>query len=233
MNTTLKMFKHTLNIIKPKKNNYIQSSSFSTIHPSVVIDKTARFGRNCNIEPFVYIGPNVNIGDDADIRSHCSITNCDIGDRVVIHNGTRIGQDGFGFIPASENEPLPQKKPQNLRVIIKDDIEIGANCTIDRGSWRDTVIESGTKFDNMVHIAHNVNVGNSCLFAACAAIAGSSNIGNNVLMGGQSSIADHVNVTSNVIIAGQAGLTKDVNEEGVIMVGTPASNIENFRNKKK
>ena len=233
MNTTLKMFKHALNIIKPKKINYIQSSSFSTIHPSVVIDKTARFGVNCNIGPFVYIGPNVNIGDDADIRSHCSITNCDIGDRVVIHNGTRIGQDGFGFIPASEHEPLPQKKPQNLRVIIKDDIEIGANCTIDRGSWRDTVIESGTKFDNMVHIAHNVNVGNSCLFSAGSGVAGSSTLDKEIIIGGGGFVAQHLNVSKNVMVGGLSMVTKDIDDEGITVVGIPASNIENFRNKKK
>ena len=114
-----------------------------------------------------------------------------IGDRVIIHPGARIGQDGFGYLPSPTRA---QKIPQVRRVIIQDDVEIGANTTIDRGAIRDTVIGEGTKIDNLVQIAHNVAIGRHCLIAAQTGISGSSQVGDYVMMGGQVGIADHVTV---------------------------------------
>ena len=213
-----------------KKRNELRS--YSSIHPTAVIDDTAKIGKNCIIDPFVYIGPDVHIGDGAKIGSHCSLINCTIGDRVILHSGVRIGQDGFGFIPTKDDTELPEKKPQELRVLIKDDVEIGSNSAVDRGSWRDTEIGTETKFDNSVHIAHNVIVGKNCLLAACASVAGSSVLGNNVLMGEQSGIADHIKIGSGVRIGGQGCITKDVMENTTV-VGTPAVDIETLRKKKK
>lgn len=226
----IKSVKNVKNMKSAKKRNELRS--YSSIHPTVVIDDTAKIGKNSTIDPFVYIGPGVHIGDDAKIGSHCSLINCTIGNRIILHSGVRIGQDGFGFIPVKDNAELPEKKPQELRVLIKDDVEIGANSAVDRGSWRDTEIGTGAKFDNFVHIAHNVIVGKNCLLAACTSVAGSYILGNNVLMGGQSGIIDHIKIGSGVKIGGQGGITKDVMENTTVVVASSIY-IETLRKKKK
>ena len=227
----LKMFFPIVkNVKSAKKRN--EQRYYSSIHPTAVIDETAKIGMNCTIDPFVYIGPGVHIGDDAKIGSHCSLINCTIGDRIILHNGVRIGQDGFGFIQAKDDTELPEKKPQELRVLIKDDVEIGANSAVDRGSWRDTEIGTGTKLDNLVQIAHNVIVGKSCLLSAHSGIGGSTNLGNGILMGGGSFAIQHLNIGSGVKIGGSSYVNKDVMENTTV-VGTPAVDIETLRKKKK
>ena len=126
-----------------------------------------------------------------------------IGDRVIIHPGARIGQDGFGYLPSPRGH---QKIPQTRRVIIQDDVEIGANTTIDRGSTRDTVIGEGTKIDNLVQIAHNVSIGRHCLIAGQTGISGSSQVGDFVMMGGQVGLADHVTVGAGAMLGAQSGV---------------------------
>ncbi|GLE11764.1 hypothetical protein PINS_up024403 [Pythium insidiosum] len=148
--------------------------------------------RACRIEPFVSIGEGVEIGDDTTIASHVTLQNCRIGSRVVLHPGVRVGQDGFGFHLAPSGEHA--KKPQELLVEIHDDAEIGANCAIDRGSWRNTVIGRGCKLDNLVQIGHNVQLGAGCVIAAQSGIAGSTTLGKNVHMGGQVGIAQHLQI---------------------------------------
>ena len=152
-----------------------------TVDPFVVIGPGAEIGRETMIGAGSVIGPGVRIGRGCVVSPSVTITHALLGDRVFIHPGVRIGQDGFGFIPGGKGH---LKVPQTGRVIIQDDVEIGANSTIDRGSNRDTVLGEGTKIDNLVQIAHNVMIGRHCLIAGNAGISGSATIGDFVMMGG-------------------------------------------------
>jgi len=147
-----------------------------------------------------------------------------IGDRVIIHPGARIGQDGFGYLPSPKGH---QKIPQARRVIIQDDVEIGANTTIDRGSTRDTLIGEGTKIDNLVQIAHNVSIGRHCLIASQTGISGSSQVGDFVMMGGQVGIADHVTVGAGAMLGAQSGYMSNV-PAGARWIGSPAQPVRDF-----
>ena len=142
-----------------------------TVDPLAVIGPGAEIGAGTLIAAGAVIGPKVAIGRGCHIGAGVTVLHALIGDRVIIHPGARIGQDGFGFLPSAQGH---QKIPQNRRVIIQDDVEIGANITIDRGSTRDTVIGEGTKIDNLVQIAHNVRIGRHCLIAGQTGISGSA-----------------------------------------------------------
>jgi UDP-3-O-[3-hydroxymyristoyl] glucosamine N-acyltransferase len=143
---------------------------------------------------------------------------------VIIHPGARIGQDGFGYLPSPRGH---QKIPQTRRVIIQDDVEVGANTTIDRGSTRDTVIGEGTKIDNLVQIAHNVSIGRHCLIAGQTGISGSSQVGDFVMMGGQVGLADHVNIGSGAMLGAQSGYMSDI-PPGTRWLGSPAVPVREF-----
>jgi UDP-3-O-[3-hydroxymyristoyl] glucosamine N-acyltransferase len=130
---------------------------------------------------------------------------------VIVHAGARIGQDGFGYLPGPQGH---QKIPQTRRVIVQDDVEIGANTTIDRGSTRDTFIGEGTKIDNLVQIAHNVSIGRHCLIASQVGISGSVKVGDFVMMGGQVGVADHLSIGSGAMLGAQAGFMSDVPPRG-------------------
>jgi UDP-3-O-[3-hydroxymyristoyl] glucosamine N-acyltransferase len=147
-----------------------------------------------------------------------------IGDRVIIHAGTRIGQDGFGYLPGAGGHG---KVPQVRRVIIQDGVEIGANATIDRGAIRDTVIGEGTKIDNLVQIAHNVEIGRHCVLAAHTGISGSCTIGDYVMMGGRVGLADNITVGSGAMIGAAAGVMTDI-PAGERWVGVPAMPMKEF-----
>ena len=144
-----------------------------------MIGPRAEIGAATVIGPGAVIGPDVRIGRDCAIGANASITHALIGDRVIIHAGARIGQDGFGYLPGPGGH---RKVPQLGRVIVQDDVEIGANTTIDRGASRDTVIGEGTKIDNLVQIAHNVTIGRHCLLAGQVGISGSVTVGDYVMM---------------------------------------------------
>ncbi|MDE2375436.1 MAG: UDP-3-O-(3-hydroxymyristoyl)glucosamine N-acyltransferase, partial [Hyphomicrobiales bacterium] len=144
--------------------------------------------------------------------------------RVIIHPGARIGQDGFGFLPSPQGH---QKIPQHRRVIIQDDVEIGANTTIDRGSTRDTVIGEGTKIDNLVQIAHNVSIGRHCLIAGQTGISGSAQVGDFVMMGGQVGLADHVTIGSGAMLGAQSGVMSEVPARERY-IGSPAEPVREF-----
>jgi UDP-3-O-[3-hydroxymyristoyl] glucosamine N-acyltransferase len=189
-----------------------------TVDPLAVIGPHARIGKGTAIAAGAVIGPGVCIGRDCAIGAGTTIQHSLIGDRVIIHPGARIGQDGFGYLPGPQGH---QKIPQTRRVIIQDDVEIGANSTVDRGSTRDTVIGEGSKIDNLVQIAHNVVVGRHCLIASQTGISGSVKVGDFVIMGGQAGIADHVTIGSQVMLAGQAGVGTDI-PDGERWGGTPA-----------
>ena len=183
-----------------------------------VIGACAQIGPRCLIGPGATIGAGVVVGPDCRIGSHASITHSILGARVYIYPGARIGQEGFGF---DITEAGFVTIPQLGGVILGDDVEVGANSTIDRGTLRDTVIGSGTRLDNLVQVAHNVHIGRYCAIAAQCGIAGSVEIGDFVVMGGQAGIAPHVTVGSKARIGAQAGVMSDI-EEGAIVVGSPA-----------
>ena len=178
-----------------------------TVDPFAVIGPRAEIGAGTLIGPGVVIGPDVRIGRQCAIGAHGSILHALIGDRVIIHPGVRIGQDGFGFLPSRQGH---QKIPQTRRVIIQDDVEIGANSTIDRGATRDTVIGEGTKIDNLVQIGHNVSIGRHCLIVSQVGISGSVTVGDFAVLAGQVGIADHLTIGDGAILGAKAGVMSNV-----------------------
>ena len=195
-----------------------------TVDPLAVIGPRAEIGAGTLVAAGAVIGPGVCIGRDCAIGAGASVLHALIGDRVIIHPGARIGQDGFGYLPSPKGH---QKIPQARRVIIQDDVEIGANTTIDRGSTRDTLIGEGTKIDNLVQIAHNVSVGRHCLIASQTGISGSSQVGDFVMMGGQVGIADHVTVGAGAMLGAQSGYMSNV-PAGARWIGSPAQPVRDF-----
>ncbi|HWD58193.1 MAG TPA: UDP-3-O-(3-hydroxymyristoyl)glucosamine N-acyltransferase [Stellaceae bacterium] len=188
------------------------------IGANVVIEAGAKLGARCQIGANTVIGPAVELGDDCVVAPNVTLSHCLIGARVVLHPGVRIGQAGFGFAPDASG---PIKIPQLGRVIIGDDVDIGANTTIDRGSGHDTVIGPGTMIDNLVQIGHNVVLGRGCILAGQVGISGSTKLGDFVMAGGQAGLAGHLNIGSGARIAARAGLMKDV-APGETVMGTPA-----------
>ena len=177
------------------------------VDPLAVIGPHAEIGGGTVIAAGAVVGPDVCIGRNCAIGASASILRSLIGDRVIIHPGVRIGQDGFGYLPGPQGH---QKIPQNRRVIIQDNVEIGANTAIDRGSNRDTFIGEGTKIDNLVQIAHNCLIGRHCLIAAQTGIAGSAKVGDYVVLGGQVGVADHLTIGDGAMLGSQSGVISDV-----------------------
>nr|HID59784.1 UDP-3-O-(3-hydroxymyristoyl)glucosamine N-acyltransferase [Desulfobacterales bacterium] len=188
------------------------------IYPGVVIDDNVRLGDRVTIYPGVFIDKDVVIGDDTVIYSNVSILErTQIGSRVIIHAGTVIGSDGFGFAPDGERY---EKIPQTGFVRVDDDVEIGAGNTIDRGTFGATWIKRGVKTDNMVHIAHNVVVGEDTILVAQVGIAGSVTIGSHSILAGQAGVADNITIGNNVIIGPQSGVARSI-PDGQTVSGTP------------
>lgn len=190
----------------------------------VVIEAGVRLGARCRIGPNTVIGKAVELGDDCRIGANVTLSHCLIGARVVLHPGVRIGQAGFGFAPDPNG---PVKIPQLGRVVIGDDVDIGANTTIDRGSGHDTVIGPGTMIDNLVQIGHNVVLGRGCVLAGQVGISGSTRLGDFVMAGGQAGLAGHLTIGSFARIAAKAGLMRDV-EPGETVGGSPAFPMRMF-----
>ncbi len=188
------------------------------VEPGAIIGAEARIGRGTRIAAGAVIGYRVCIGRGSYIGPLATVTHALLGDRVIIHSGARIGQDGFGFAMGREGH---LKVPQIGRVIIQDDVEIGANSTIDRGALKDTIIGEGTKIDNLVQIGHNVVIGRHCVIVAQVGISGSTELGDFVVMGGQSGCAGHLKVGAGAQIAGASHAKDDV-PAGARMGGTPA-----------
>ncbi|MBO31647.1 MAG: UDP-3-O-(3-hydroxymyristoyl)glucosamine N-acyltransferase [Rhodospirillaceae bacterium] len=193
------------------------------IGPGAVIEDNVEIGPGCRIGANTVIGAGVVIGDSGNIGSNVTIEYCCIGNDAVIHSGVRIGQDGFGFAPGATHIKVPQLG----RVIIGNNVEIGASTAIDRGAALDTVIGDGSKIDNLVQIAHNVEIGRGCLIASQVGIAGSAKIGNYVMMGGQVGIAGHLKIGDGVKIAAQSGVTRDI-KAGETVAGMPAMKARDF-----
>lgn len=203
----------------------------AAIDPSVKVDPSAHIGAACVIEEQVRIGPrtvlrgcnhigaNSILGEEVHLFPNVTIyPRTQIGNRVRIHAGTVIGSDGFGYVL---DEGFHRKVPQIGNVVIHDDVEIGANVTIDRGALGPTIIGKGTKIDNLVQIAHNITLGEHCLIVAQVGLAGSTKFGNYVTVAGQAGVAGHLKIGNHVIVAGQSGVMRDVND-GEKLWGTPA-----------
>ncbi len=218
------------NLIRLDKQG-IEEPNF--IHP------TAKIGKNVYIGAFAYIGPNVAIGDDSKIYPHSYIGDnvsigikstlyagariyfdCVIGNNVIIHSGAIIGSDGFGFAPQEDGSY--HKVSQIGNVVIEDQVEIGANTTIDRATMGSTFIRKGVKLDNLIQLAHNVEIGSDTVIAAQTGISGSTKIGKNVVLGGQVGIAGHISIANKSQIQAQSGLNRSIEEEDKKWAGTPA-----------
>jgi UDP-3-O-[3-hydroxymyristoyl] glucosamine N-acyltransferase len=192
-----------------------------------VIADGAKIGKNVKIYPQVFIGDNVVIGDNTTLFAGVKIySDCEIGADCIIHSGTVIGSDGFRFAPESAGS---KKIPQIGNVIIEDDVEMGANCAVDRATLGSTIIRKGVKFDNFIHIAHNVEVGENCYFAAHTVVAGSTKIGKNCMTSGQVGIVGHLKIADNTIVTAQSGISKSIMKPGEVMMGSPAFDANKYR----
>ncbi|MCS7281645.1 MAG: UDP-3-O-(3-hydroxymyristoyl)glucosamine N-acyltransferase [Desulfobacterota bacterium] len=188
------------------------------IYPFVYVGSGVEIEEGVVLYPFVYVGDRVIIGENSKIYAHVTLyEGVKIGKRVIIHSGTVIGSDGFGYRWTGKEH---EKIPQIGTVEIEDDVEIGANVTIDRATLGKTLIKKGTKIDNLVQVGHNVEIGEDSIVVAQVGIGGSTKIGNRVIIAGQAGIRDHVRVGNGVKIGGQTGVTKDV-KDGQEVLGTP------------
>jgi len=215
------------------------------IHSTAIIEPTAKIGTDAYIGAYAYIGENCIVGDNCSVYPHvylgdnsrmgnnCTLNpgvkiyhDCVLGEGVIIHAGTVIGSDGFGFAPQSENEFM--KIPQLGNVVIEDHVEIGANVTIDRAMMGSTFIRKGVKLDNLIQIAHNVEIGENTVMAAQTGISGSSKVGRNCMFGGQVGIAGHIKIADGTKIGAQSGIPSDVKKENSILLGYPAFDHRDF-----
>lgn len=216
------------------------------IHPTAVVDPSAHIGEQVHIGAGVvieagvsignnsvimaqsFLGEQVKIGNNSTVHPGVKIySECVIGSNCTIHAGVIIGADGFGFAPQADNQYA--KIPQIGNVIIEDRAEIGANTTIDRATLGSTIIREGVKLDNLIQIAHNVEIGKNTVIAALTGIAGSTKIGENCMIGGQVGIAGHLSIANGVKIAAQTGISASVLKENIVLQGTPVMEISEFR----
>lgn len=211
------------------------------------IHETAKLGTDCYIGAFAYIGQHVKIGNNVKIYPNVFIgDNCEIGDNTTLfagvrvyheckiganctfHSNTVIGSDGFGFAPNANGEAF-QKVPQIGNVVIEDNVEVGSNTSIDRATLGSTILRKGVKLDNLVQIAHNVEIGENTVIAGLTGVAGSSKVGKNCMIGAQVGVAGHLKIADGVKIAGQAGVGTSIEKEGEIVQGSPAFSVGDFR----
>lgn len=210
------------------------------IHPTAIIGKGVRLGKDVAIGPYAVIEDEASIGDNSILYAHVYVgrrtavgsntliyanvslrESITIGSRVIIHSGSVIGSDGFGYVTV---EGLHQKIPQIGTVVVEDDVEIGSNVSIDRARFDKTLIGKGSKIDNLVHIAHNVEIGNNCLIVAQVGISGSTKIGNNAILAGQVGLVGHIKIGNNAVVMAQSGVNKSV-ADGVMVWGYPAKPV--------
>jgi UDP-3-O-[3-hydroxymyristoyl] glucosamine N-acyltransferase len=191
----------------------------ASVGPLAVVDERAVIGPGVRLHAHVYVGPDVQIGEDSTLYPHVTLReSVRVGRRVVIHAGAVLGADGFGFaFDGAEH----RKVPQVGGVLIEDDVEIGANTTIDRATFGDTIVRRGTKIDNLVQIGHNVEIGEHSLLVAQVGVSGSSRLGRGVVLAGQVGVADHVTLGDGVVAGAQAGIPSSI-EAGTRVLGTPA-----------
>jgi UDP-3-O-[3-hydroxymyristoyl] glucosamine N-acyltransferase len=194
------------------------------VDPAAIVGPGAEIGRGTVVCATAVIGPGVRIGRDCSIGPGASVTHALLGNRVIVHPGARIGQDGFGYALCPSGH---RKVPQIGRVILQDDVEIGANTTLDRGATRDTVIGEGTKIDNLVQVAHNVVIGRHCIIVAQTGIAGSATLEDFVALGGQVGVVGHVRIGRGAQIAASSNVNRDV-PPGARWGGSPAKPVRDW-----
>jgi UDP-3-O-[3-hydroxymyristoyl] glucosamine N-acyltransferase len=215
------------------------------VHPTAIIETSAVVGNDVYIGPYVYVGencligdecslyPNVFVGDNTKIGKKCNLNpgvtiyhDCVLGDNCIVHAGTVIGSDGFGFAPQSDSEFM--KIPQLGNVVIEDNVEIGANVTIDRATMGSTIIRKGVKLDNLIQIGHNVEIGENTVMAGQTGVAGSSKIGKNCMFGGQVGISGHLKIADGTKIGPQSGVPSDIKDENMVLLVCPAIGYKDF-----
>lgn len=226
-----------VNNLKPRKTgisakaDIAQSASIGKdifVGAFVSIGEDCKIGNNVTIHPNTQIGDNVSVGDGSIIYSNVSIySDCVVGKNNIIHSGAVIGADGFGFAPDEEGHY--HKIPQIGNVVLGDDVEIGANTTIDRATMGATHISDGVKIDNLVQVAHNVEVGEYTAIAAQTGIAGSTKVGRRCIFGGQVGITGHISIADGTILGAQTGVSGNINEGGKVWAGSPVLPIDTFR----
>ncbi len=189
------------------------------------IGDNVKIGNNVKIYPQTYVGDNVVIGDNTTVFAGVKLySETVIGKDCIIHSGTVIGSDGFRFA-TEENKKIPQIG----NVIIEDDVEIGANCAIDRATLGSTILRKGVKFDNLIHIAHNVEVGENSYLAACNVIAGSTRVGKNCMFSGQVGIIGHLDIADGTKVSAQSGISKSITKPNEVYMGSPAFEASKYR----
>jgi len=198
----------------------------ANIAPSATICADASVGTNATIYPGVFVGPGCRIGNDALLYPNVTIYDgCTLGDRVTVHAGTVIGEDGLGYSPVGARW---EKIPQSGRVVIEDDVEIGANCTIDRATLGTTRVGRGTKLSNLIAIGHGCQIGSDCMFVAQVGLAGSVNVGRHVTIAGQAGVVGHLHIGDNANVCAQAGVSASV-KPGETVLGAPAAPVAEAR----
>jgi UDP-3-O-[3-hydroxymyristoyl] glucosamine N-acyltransferase len=207
-------------LMKPTKSKYLKVRFGN----NVFIGKNCKIGKNTCIGSNSIIEHNVVVGENCTIGSQVVLKNSIVGNNVVIQDGCKVGLKGFGFIPLKDKN---LRFPHIGKVILKDNTELGANCTIDRGSVGNTIIGKNTFLDNQIHLAHNVKIGENCMIAGQVGFAGSSEIGDNVSIGGQAGISGHLKIGNNVKIGGGSGVVKDI-QDGTVVMGYPAVSLKKF-----
>ncbi len=229
--TTSLFYPDSLNDNLDPEVDYIQKKKYKKLKfgKNVLFGKNVKIGKNCSVGHNTIIESNVIIGNNCNIGSNIIIRNAIIGNNTTILDGSIIGKKGFGFHP---NDKKNVRYPHIGSVIIGNNVEIGCNNTIDRGSLSNTIIGDGTFLDNQVHIAHNVKIGKNCIITAQVGFAGSSSIGNKVLIGGQAGISGHLSIGDSVQIGGGSGVIKDIPANTKVM-GYPAKNIRDFLKENK
>ncbi len=207
-------FAHVLGLIDKERWHHP-----SGVHPKAHVESTALIGKGTTIYPGCYIGHNVRVGTGSLLYPNVVLLeDTQVGDRVIIQAGAVLGADGYGFVTQKGRH---SKIPQIGCVVVEEDVEIGANVTIDRATTGETRIGAGTKIDNLVHIGHNVHIGRDCLIVAQVGIAGSTKVGKQVILGGQVGIVGHLTIGDGAVIAAQSGIMNDV-EPGAVLFGSPA-----------
>lgn len=205
-----------------KIGNNVYVGEFCVISENVVLQDNAK------IYPLTYVGDNVRIGFDTTLFAGVKIYSDNIiGNNCTLHSGVVIGADGFGFAPQEGSDY--KKVPQIGNVILEDNVEIGANTTIDRATLGSTIIHRGVKLDNMIQVAHNVEIGENTVIAAQTGISGSTKIGKNCMVAGQVGFVGHLNIADNVVIGAQSGVSTDITKDGALVLGSPAVEINSAR----
>jgi len=239
VNNAYEAFASLLNLVEASK------AKKQGIHPTAIVAPSAKIGKDVYLGAYCFIGesavigdgckiyPHVYIGDESKLGYNCTLFagvkvyhECTIGNNCIIHAGSVIGSDGFGFAPQEDGKYL--KIPQIGNVIIEDDVELGANVTVDRATMGSTIIRKGVKLDNLIQIAHNVEIGENTVIAAQSGFAGSVKVGKNCMFGGQVAVAGHSRIADGTKAGGQAGIAGNIKTENTTILGSPAIDVKQF-----